>query len=82
MDKIKIGIEYINDVNFVMLGVFNELILIIDICIKYIVVLLNIDGKIIIIGGSVKGLGMIYLNMVIMFVFIIIDVLIELNIFY
>lgn len=38
---------------------------------------IKIDGKVVIIGGIVKGLGMIYLNMVMMFSFIIMDVKVE-----
>lgn len=38
---------------------------------------LVIGGKIVMIGGVVKGFGMIYLNMVMMLGFVIIDVVIE-----
>lgn len=71
-----------------MIELFNDgghsvvrVMMIIDTRSKEIVVSFEFGGRIIHIGGVVKGSGMIHFNMVIMLVFIIIDVAVELDFF-
>jgi glutamate N-acetyltransferase/amino-acid N-acetyltransferase len=74
MDKLLAGIEVIEE-QHKALGVeqFEQAILTTDTCTKHVGVQLEIDGKLISIGGAAKGSGMIHPNMATMLGFITTD---------
>ncbi|HEY2420644.1 MAG TPA: bifunctional ornithine acetyltransferase/N-acetylglutamate synthase [Neobacillus sp.] len=73
MDKINAGIKQILESEYEDEGNFKQAILTTDTCIKQIAVQIKIDGKMVCIGGTAKGSGMIHPNMATMLGFVTTD---------
>jgi glutamate N-acetyltransferase / amino-acid N-acetyltransferase len=73
MDKINSGIQQILKIEHSGAEQFEHAILTTDTCIKNIAIQMEIDGKIVTIGGAAKGSGMIHPNMATMLGFVTTD---------
>ena len=76
-EPIKKGIQYLNDPLCQKVTNFERAILTTDIETKHIAIELEIDGKMITIGGAAKGSGMIHPNMATMLGFITTDAVVD-----